>query len=995
MAALAALGCAEEPTQQALPSLERSGPAAFVCLGPDSQGRGIDACPDTDAYDDEERHLYALVTQTLRGEVAAVNMTDGVVVDYDPNVPGYEFLPVGANPVDIVSTPGGMASFVSVAEAPDKHGIFALPSSCLTAPTRAELPRGLTTWPACALPSAPGSLALLIDPPDPSGRLRQSCDSEYDDDTGTSLDPTARSGSTCPGANLGDELAERGRRKLLVTLPDFGLMGLIDAQSLLAREPGSFDRCDVERWTKLGVELPTPTVQQPVPADLEGPPECAPVSYSEPPRAEFYSRPAQLARAEHLLYVTDLGAPVVHRLEVKNPCAIRELPPLLPVSFEQPHRTVLTNAIALSPVTTQGQRFAYVVDDAEGSVMVFDLSPGTQDPTPRVRPGTPRVPFEPADRIAFGSPARALEVLQVDLPEDDPVTGVAPLGVFCNPDPTLSSDSPAAQYRPNATQTTGARPSRLRGVFGMVALANGKIGVIDVEDYDAPCRRPKLANPGPVPNFQGCSGDLDLPNGYALDDGTLTVSGEISCNVVEPQRARSAHTMLSGPQSGVNAPALRTFPQLRSGTGNSLPTDRSPEAQKHPKLLAVNFVEPPSPAVVYVTSQAYQSGEIPAGSSLAELPTDPRTAPSNSLAFDYREPRAFATSEEVLVTYEGPITAERSSGYLQLSGSAAGNLLRDDGAGFCGQGMEDLELARQRGRALGLTQTALETFARAHADYLQITADFPPQEDTYWSVPGSVGNTCGGRWAAGNGYRECQGVFGTPSLPTRQRDFVVFEAYQSHLVIQPRAADFDIFEQVYCCFGAQAAIQYVVRVGSQWVLNSSVTPKLHQVTVDQVPTKYDDYRCVRGCDPRRALFQNRALEVLSPAQVQPCPPASDQDPSPETSLPGCCLPGQCLACVMDRDGPIAPDSPCVFQNVTTRFAIYRGGERSQRDMSFYWQYSGGFAPLYASLLGQTTSVLPQWMRYVPQLAQLAVADGSSEGLALVSLQTLAVSRFFH
>jgi hypothetical protein len=664
---------------------------------------------------------------------------------------------------------------------------------------------------------------------------------------------------------------------------------------------------------------------------------------------------------------------------------------LLPVSFEQPLRTVFTNAIAVGPPTTKGQRFAYVVDDDEGSVMIFDVSSGSNDPTPIVRAGTPRVPFEPADRIAFGSAARALEMLQVDLPEQDPATGVAPSGVFCDPDPSLSPDSVAAQYRPNTAQIAGARPTRLRGVFGMVGLANGQIGVIDVEDYDAPCRRPELANPGPVPNFQGCSGDLDLPSGYVLGDGTPTVSNEISCNVVEPQRVRSAHLMVSSAQSGVNAPALRTFPQLRSDNGNSLPTDRSAEAQRYPRVLAVDFVDPPSPAVVYVTSQVYQSGQLPPGSIAVELPTDPRTATSNSLAFDYHEPRAFATNEDVFLAYEGAVTAERSSGYLQLSGSAAGNLLEDLGAGFCNQGVEDLELARQRGRDLGLTQTALETFARAHADYLQITADFPPQEDSYWSVPGSVGNTCGGRWAPGNGYSECQRVFGPTSGPLPPRDFVVFEAYQSHLLIQPRLANLDIFDQVYCCFGAQAAIKYAVRAGNQWLLTSTVTPKLHQITVAQEASNYDDRRCVRGCDPRRALFRNRALELVNPAHVQACPA-----PSPnQTTPPGCCLPGQCLACVMDTDGPVAPQSPCVFQNVTTRFAIYRGVERSQRDMRFYWQYSGGFVPLYASLLGQTTAVLPQWMRYVPQIAQLAVADGSSEGLALVSLQTLRVSRFFH
>ncbi|MCE7890837.1 MAG: hypothetical protein DYH12_14270, partial [Sorangiineae bacterium PRO1] len=160
LAALCAfgLGCTETPVSLPLRSLERSGEVSFVCATSDGVGHDINACPDFDSTENR-RHLYALVTQTLRGEVAVVDLSAGKVVDLDSSTPGFSFIPIGENPVDIVSTPGGVASFVGVAEV-GKEGIFAIPTSCARPPAH-----DLTAWPACALPAAPGEMAIVIDPP--------------------------------------------------------------------------------------------------------------------------------------------------------------------------------------------------------------------------------------------------------------------------------------------------------------------------------------------------------------------------------------------------------------------------------------------------------------------------------------------------------------------------------------------------------------------------------------------------------------------------------------------------------------------------------------------------------------------------------------------------------------------------------------------------------------------------------------------------------------
>ena len=107
--------------------------------------------------------------------------------------------------------------------------------------------------------------------------------------------------------------------------------------------------------------------------------------------------------------------------------------------------------------------------------------------------------------------------------------------------------------------------------------------------------------------------------------------------------------------------------------------------------------------------------------------------------------------------------------------------------------------------------------------------------------------------------------------------------------------------------------------------------------------------------------------------------------------------GDDVACVLDQSDALGPGKPgeaCVCQSLTHRFAVYRGNEASKRDMVFSWAVTGGFTPLVANLAAASRAVSPQSMVFVPQIGQLAVADGASEGLVLVSLDSVSVSRLF-
>ncbi|MCA9627326.1 MAG: hypothetical protein KC766_06660, partial [Myxococcales bacterium] len=440
------VACQDAPVSLPLRSLERSGEVAFVCRNDhdvDRPGRPIDDCPDYDDGDDggELNQLLALVTQTTRGEVAVVNLSRGRVEDVDPGSPGFNFLPIGAQPTGIASTPGGQATFVGVGEL-GREGIFALPSSCIDQPSANQPPRDLSTWSACALPVAPGELRVLVDPPAADGSQRASCGGDQ-----AAGDPALQQGRLCP-ADLSVEASPPGRRKLLVTLPDWGEVWVLDAQRILNAEPGSFDYCQPDVALKLNGVTPAAPPPQQVPDDLDRVPEVQPYE-----RTNWTPYPGGIALDRETLYVTDRGAPILHRIDVSDVCAMREVEPLLPVRLDRPGDTITTSAVGVSPITSAGKRFVYATDELAGSVMAFDVSLDSANRTPIVRPRAKLMPFEPPDRIAFDAPVRSIQFVQRDIPVLD-ANGVGLGAQLCDP---LNDDALGAQYRPDGQQSDGAR----------------------------------------------------------------------------------------------------------------------------------------------------------------------------------------------------------------------------------------------------------------------------------------------------------------------------------------------------------------------------------------------------------------------------------------------------------------------------------------------------------------------------------------------------------
>jgi hypothetical protein len=1097
LAALSGLGACKQQTVDAkLRSLQASGDVAFVCRNVDG-GVTMDHCPDVD-NDPPQTVLDALVTQTATNEIAIVDVNHAVVVDVDASIPGYNFLRLPSRPGDIVSTPGGTATFVGLTTS-GKTGVSVIPTTCVGPPRTAELAEGIrqserdvTTFPACSLPSIPGDLALVVEPPSADGVVAASCDDPETPETAppggtrfsvldvatsqdcsaaggvwylnSEADPPAYecrlpNGRDCV-ADLTKEGGPPGRRKLIVSLPDEGRVVVIDAQGILDREPGSFAPCAIERTLPLMTTADASGQSQSVPPELVRPAGCmldSPTSPPVPPSG--VSRPSGFGTAEGRLYVGDLGVPLVHALDTSSACNLHEIPPLLPMSFVHPNRVVTTTRVAATPTTPSGKQYVYAVDATDQqttSVMIFDVSDGVTNRTPLIRAGSDRQPREQPDRIEFPAPVADITFALRDLPFSDPDTGVAEVGALCDPDPSLPVNpaSPGVQYRTSGDRTQGARPRLLRGLFGLVLLTNGRMHVVDVDDFDVRCRRPRYTNALMTPDFRGCANDpagLDYYT-YALDaDGnpmpgevndTRTVSDEVSCNMVEPHRLRSAAFGIADASLGIAAPSLRALPRFDTPTYQP-----SVAVQDRPKLLAVPFTSPDGgegvPPETYVGTTLFEPS-----SQSAKLPTAPEAGEDQSgITLPPTEPRSYPSSDHNVLTYEGRVTSgDFPSGFIDMSAltDTEPGVLTDGAAFFCGNAIYDeAAMADYAREELGLSDAESQIFSAGtadlpelgHADYVQITGDYPSITDPYWQSA---------RGLSGGGRDACLTYFGRPPNQaedlSQRRDFRILEAYQDHLVIRPRrnpkvTADPDKYpagspeddketdlynKQVaelaafpdtmktmlgYCF---PSGVRYTVRGANQWVLSNGTPAWLHDTVVDHAQRD----RCVRDCDPRKRWFRSRVFEI---GTTKVC--------GPDKSADACAATGVGLA--TDTDGPcrydpvtsvtraepdadgntpivtvgvrgVGLDEPtgahrCIFENLTSRFAMYRGHLPSLRDMTFVWDQTGGFYPLVGSLASESSVVLPQHLSYIPEFQSIAIVDGASLGLSIMTLDSLSVA----
>ena len=109
--------------------------------------------------------LFAVVTQSTRGELAVVDLSAGALIDQKRFTPGINFIPVGAIPTDVAVTPDGKMAFVASQE-PNKPAIYGVSTTRIVGdafglPADPQGTPTLTSWPVCALPQNPGAITIV------------------------------------------------------------------------------------------------------------------------------------------------------------------------------------------------------------------------------------------------------------------------------------------------------------------------------------------------------------------------------------------------------------------------------------------------------------------------------------------------------------------------------------------------------------------------------------------------------------------------------------------------------------------------------------------------------------------------------------------------------------------------------------------------------------------------------------------------------------------
>ena len=1057
-------------------------------------------------------HLFAAVTQLARGELAMVDLTAGFVVDEDKTTPGINFIPVGSIPTDVKVSPDAQMTYVSSAD-PAKPAIYGIPNRRALGDllgTPAPAPLQLTDLVSCALPQPPQTLAISTRADGTYVLVATLAAFSGSPAAVATIDPT----SMIEGAGVSDA----GAGSTPGTLPPCVILG---STALASSVPSSWTPGpawpDGVPYVDGGVNL-TGTAPSPGPAcsapsgsgagdggdtgdagaSEAGAADAGPGPTADAGTAGEAGNPLVLGPTSSpyptatvmrddipILYVADNGLPVIHVIDLTDPTQPVEAPPLLATSMLEPSRQVSVGQLALSPPTRDYKRYLYAVDTDPGTVMVFDVTdPGSAVRVPMQRPHPELNPFVVPDRLAFSAPVATLAFVQHDWPLPSPSDGPTPVhqysGLLCNPnpnahpDPTTFNDK-GAYFRADeaaviqSSGTVANFPSRLRGVFGFVTLSNGTIVVIDVDDWDAPCRRPdpmvtdSLTGVLDVPEVAPTdTSDLDpyhAPQTYqaSINESAATTL-EAFFPVTAPHRMRSNFLLRNDPTSGLHVPNLIAPALLFDINGTPLATTGT-QGLANPVMLPAplppGFLDPsriqnptePDPnnqtVAVPGLAQASQQGKSPSPivPGTGEAPADIR------ISFD--DPTAHI-DQDWTVTYEGPIptvngvtvdiasfddyrTLTLASGYNPPDGGAeAGNA---PSPAFCFRGIEDWSVGQQRANAvLDALKTAglpapggpdvqgNPTLPQWTSDYVEFSDDLLLNTDAYWTIPsanttpGATVNDC---WDdpladppdntsptsshAQDRFNACFQTFDSQVNDDTHygRDFPIIEAYDDHLVLgrfgwfpTPPAGDggagqdagvgTTVGEQpnnrvvvgpddsnktflrfARCCFHHQG--NFKVRTGGEWVANGSTVGLLHHVVRDPAT-----HRCVLSCDPADSLKNARAFDV------------------PWSTPPDCTSPA--LPASLDRNSPLA------MRNPMFSFVMWSGctplvandHTETARDMQWRFSMRGGFSPLTVSITqGTTTAVSPQSMRFIDSLGQLAVVDGSPQGLVLIDLNSLA------
>ena len=292
-------------------------------------------------------------------------------------------------------------------------------------------------------------------------------------------------------------------------------------------------------------------------------------------------------------------------------------------------------------------------------------------------------------------------------------------------------------------------PFRLRGIFAFVTLSNGTIVAVDVDDWDAPCRRPDpmvdggtavvsdLAGVPYTGPLNGMTGSLDIPQTglpASLDPFGVPLSYNSNISesagttleaffpVSQPNRLRSNFLLRNDPTSGLHQPNIINQTQLFDVNGTIVATGTQGITTAPlllPTPLSPGFVDPtyitnptePNPNSRNASNPALASAASQTAAVL--LPGSTSTAaPSVRLSFDdptaQQDQNWQVTYEGALptianiafdiATYDGYQTLTMASGIQDLDAGADASFTSTTAPSpaLCSKGIEDWTVGQQR-----------------------------------------------------------------------------------------------------------------------------------------------------------------------------------------------------------------------------------------------------------------------------------------------------------
>lgn len=860
MTAASGSACSQTPVVVPLRSMERPRDVDFICLaqtaGGTWEGVPLDSCASN--FDNTPKNttrtfrLHAVVSQVSRGELAVVDLgrvpgDSAALTKADPRIPGYSFIPVGAAPTDVVADPLGRAVFVASGRDPR---IDVLPSQILRGPIDTKAAStDPPPWPRIEFDRAtegiPAAMAVVRERVDEKDTVRLYV-------TLPEATPSAKiavfdlTASAITPSRIGDiPLGAPAPMPLVVRQPTCGPSGQT------APWWAKYDTCGGENRPIPGGEVTPDTTT----TDFH----LAGVSVAG---GKLFAADDH-APVIHVYDIKGGAGLEIRRIAIGGKTSRLAVSPVVPdeVTFENSAaidtciaRGWLGDGLDHSAESTvvdevfkgrcRAHRYLYAIDlvndeAGNGSIAVVDLpvtfgldasnqikktaegAPAEEkidiDGAELVQPMACDAPNFPTRRLPVGPfglngnnvvPARSIAFLEVDPPKTSTEKFKA---VRCRPfkdHPNFVGREfegvPAAEAearrRIGEAWSDAEGPRRLRGVFAWVALANGALVVVDIDDYDSVCR-------GPI------QPTVDRPEQqlFLYPDETIPIRGNPDPR--DPKKIVSSAT-----DEYYTRIVRRHHPRsLRTFEGNMVPAVTGVTFSRFDNVLSNDPTNDTGRRYPHFAALAPK----PNATSRAPLVL---TSPDNPYAI---------TTETWTVTYEGALPGFTGS-YGALDDQGGAPVISDPAAGFCRKGVEATGAVEQH-------------------DVVQLLDSVCQFDD---SCTAEVKQQC----LAEFGEADERPLKKSRSLLIEKvhDDKVVLAErhFDVNGAILPGRADVARIKQ---CFGA-GVLRYTVRSSGNWVVVGSVSGFLHRQIVDPAST---DKACITDLTKPR-IHQGRVTTQVAP-----------------------------------------------------------------------------------------------------------------------------------